>query len=54
MWRNYFNKERPHSSLGFMTPDEFASLPSLLIPLRSNVVDGRDLTGEVEKKRIKQ
>lgn len=28
MWRNYYNKERPHSSLGYMTPEEFARRPS--------------------------
>lgn len=26
IWRNYYNKERPHSSLGYLTPDEFARL----------------------------
>ena len=24
-WRKYYNSERPHSSLGYQTPDEFAS-----------------------------
>jgi transposase InsO family protein len=25
LWRGFYNAERPHSSLGYATPDEFAA-----------------------------
>ncbi len=25
-WREHYNGERPHSSLGYLTPDEFAAM----------------------------
>ncbi len=29
VWRRYYNKGRPHTSLGYKTPAEFASLPGV-------------------------
>src|SRR4029078_3535448 len=39
-WREEYNGERPHSSLGYRTPNEFAGM------LKSSVMTGRENRGE--------
>jgi putative transposase len=36
LWRGEYNTERPHSSLGYMTPAEFAATCPRYVPLEAN------------------
>lgn len=35
-WRNHYNEERPHSSLNYKTPEEYANYAMCPIPLKGN------------------
>ncbi len=41
-WRNFYNKERPHSSLGYLTPVEFSGKASFSTELK--IKSGQSLT----------
>ena len=36
LWREEYNTERPHSSLGYMTPAEFAATCTRYVPIAEN------------------
>jgi putative transposase len=39
LWRGEYNTERPHSSLGYMTPAEFAATCVRYVPIDGDLLD---------------
>jgi hypothetical protein len=47
-WREQYNRERPHSSLGYLTPEAFAALTTSEPVARTAWPAGRELAGAVQ------
>jgi transposase InsO family protein len=39
LWKEEYNTERPHSSLGYMTPSEFAATCTRYVPIEENLTE---------------
>lgn len=47
-WREQYNRQRPHSSLGYLTPEAFAALTTSEPAARTAWPTGRELAGAVQ------
>jgi|GEM_PF-5697743 len=61
-WQDYYNIDRPHSSLGYMTPKEYKNeageiplgrLGSLFLPVKEKTCIGRSLYMKNKKSKLK-
>lgn len=61
IWKKYYNKKRPHSSLDYMTPEEYGKksaeiplggLDSLFVPVKGKVIHEKNKKSKLRSGRI--